>query len=553
MNGIIFLSIFFSVLTLNNADIQRTTVIQTNSGPVQGATLTTVWNDIEYSSFKGIPYAAPPIGNRRFRPPVPPEPWNETLDAIEEANECPQEASNVYSGNEDCLYLSVFTPQTKFDEKLTLKPVMVWIYGGSFLDGSNNASVYGPDFFMEQDVVLVTFNYRLGALGFLYLKHRNAAGNAAMRDQLMVLEWVRDNIVAFGGDPNQVTLFGQSAGSASVNYHVLSEKSRGLFHQAIEQSGTATSYLYKTQESAFQTAHKLANELGFHSKNPNELLKFFLEADAKDLVATTKRVFPFGSDFAVPFAPIKENPDLVDDPKDMFLSECPITLAASQKFNKMPVMLGFTHDELLDFSDGLYRIINNTADALKEMFNLKLDLLGPYESVKELSVVLSDFIMKGPIDFAQRLLVHGDGNYPVYYYQLSYVSNYAMHTQDGIPEPGIAHSDDIGFLFNVERLNAPTNPQHPFNQFRRKLVTLWANFAKYGNPTPANENPLNNVIWEPSGKAGRLLDMGDNFKMINRNQAINQRALFTEKYLYFSMPVTSDCNDVTYANYFSLF
>lgn len=215
-------------------------------------------------------------------------------------------------------------------------------------------------------------------------------------------------------------------------------------------------------------------------------------------------------------------------------------------------MMGFTHDEVLDFSGDLYQIVNNTADILKEVFNFKLNLMGPYEGIKELSVVLSDFIMKGPIDFAQRLLVHGNDDYPVYYYQLSYVSNYALHLQDGIPESGIAHFDDIGLLFNVQSLNAPTNPQHPFNQFRRKLVTLWANFAKYGNPTPANANPLN-VIWKPSGKAGQLLDMGDNFQMIKRKQAINERSLITENYLYFSMPITSDCNDISYANYFSLF
>lgn len=173
-------------------------------------------------------------------------------------------------------------------------------------------------------------------------------------------------------------------------------------------------------------------------------------------------------------------------------------------------MLGFTHDEVLDFSGELYQIINTTADILNELFNLKLDLQGPYEEVKELSV-------------------------------------------DGIPEPGIAHFDDIGLLFNVESLNAPTDPRHPFNQFRQKLVILWANFAKYGNPTPANANPLNDVIWKPSGEAGQLLDMGDNFQMIDRKQAINERALITEKYLYVSMPITSDCNEISYANYFSLF
>lgn len=221
----------------------------------------------------------------------------------------------------------------------------------------------------------------------------------------------------------------------------------GLFHQAIEQSGAATSYLYKTQESAFQTAHKLANELGFHSKNPNELLKFFLEADAKDLVATTKRVFPFGSDVRAPIIlPNNHRMKFIR----IFLPPVRGTVRAdkgeswSRRWSKghVPVrvsnnlgrvskiqqdacdaglhprrtvrFLGRYERTLLFFFSkniqsrfanyflrfvdlffsffflftGLYRIINNTADALKEMFNLKLDLLGPYESVKELSVVM---------------------------------------------------------------------------------------------------------------------------------------------------------------------
>ncbi|OAD59461.1 Acetylcholinesterase, partial [Eufriesea mexicana] len=533
------------------SDVPRTPVIQTNSGPVQGVILTTVWESQEYSAFKGIPYATPPIGNLRFRPPVPPESWNQTRDVINDTNSCPQEGHGVYSGNEDCLYLNVYTPETTF-KNITLKPVMVWIYGGSFLRGNASSSVYGPDFFMEQDVVIVTFNYRLGPLGFLYLNHTLAPGNAAMYDQVMVLEWVRDNIVAFGGDPNQVTLFGQSAGSASVTYHVLSERSSGLFHQAICQSGTLTPYFYRTHEEAFNNAKKLAAALDFHSDSPKELLEFYRQADPKDLMTKTNKIFSIFTDLSLPFTPVKDNPNLIDS-NHKFLPECPINIMTTQKFNKMPMIVGFTHDEMLDFTEGVYHTLNITIDLWERIFPiLPIEILKLYDLVKTVSVDASDYIMKGPIDFTQRLYSQGDDGNPIYYYQLSYVSNYSMHKLDGIPVDGIAHYDDVGLLFNVQRLDAPTDPEYPFNQMRQKIVTLWANFAKYQNPTPDDANPLD-VIWQPSNNSGRLLNITDNSQMINRKQAISSGALDTEKFLYLTMPITNDCKTVIYPNFFSIF
>lgn len=138
--------------------------------------------------------------------------------------------------------------QVEFKKGMNLRPVMVWIHGGGYFSGYGNSSLYGPDFFLEEDVVLVSFNYRLGVLGtysfirfrktrlkfsirssgFLALKHPNATGNAGLKDQRLVFQWVQNNIAAFGGDPNRVTIFGESAGSTSVGFHILSERSKGL-------------------------------------------------------------------------------------------------------------------------------------------------------------------------------------------------------------------------------------------------------------------------------------------------------------------------------------
>ncbi|XP_026666922.1 acylcarnitine hydrolase-like isoform X2 [Ceratina calcarata] len=546
MKGTVLL-VFLFLVSVECSDVRRSAVVQTKSGPVQGAILKTVWNSIEYSSFKGIPFAAPPIGDLRFRPPVAPEPWDHVRDAVEEASQCPQLDNNgAYNGNEDCLYLSVFTPKTKFDDKSALKPVMSWIYGGTFLKGCANSSEFGPDFFIEQDVVVVTSNYRLGALGFLYLDHPHAAGNAGMKDQLAVLKWIRENIAKFGGDPNRVTIFGQSAGSSSVSLHVLSDESKGLFHQAICQSGTSLSYLYKSREDSLTVSNALATKLGFLSLDKEQLIKSFLHADPKDLVEQTSKL-----PMIVSFAPIRDN-SYNDEPP--FLSECPVTKVATGNYNKVPMIMGFTHDELLLFTEKPYEILNKSEKYLKELYPiLPPSLKHPYETVKQAAVGLSAIGMKAQVDFAQKMFTHENGDNPIYYYQLSYVSNYAEHKSYGIPVSGVAHQDDVGYIFNVEWLHAPTDPKHPFNQFRHKLVTMWANFAKYGNPTPVNANPLGDTIWENSGKEGRLLNITDVSKMINRSEAISQTAVIAENVLYLTLPVTSSCKKISYVNYFDLF
>ena len=195
---------------------------------------------IEYRSFQGIRYAKAPIEELRFKAPeINDDPGGLVHVSAESKVICPQEIGDRsgYQVSEDCLFLNVYAPQVLDDETY---PVMVFIHGGAFILGSGTYQDYNPEFFMEeQKVVIVTINYRLGPLGFLYLDPQEVNGNAGFYDQILALQWVQQNIASFGGDPGSVTIFGESAGSNSVAYHILSPASKGLFQRAIMESGTA--------------------------------------------------------------------------------------------------------------------------------------------------------------------------------------------------------------------------------------------------------------------------------------------------------------------------
>lgn len=208
--------------------------VNTTSGPVTGVT------EAGIISFKGIPYAAPPLGDLRFRPPETHAGWDGPLDASEFGSDCPQR--DITNGNdfgeEDCLFLNVWAP-----EGAQGLPVMVYIHGGGFVQGAGSRAFYDGTNLAERDVIVVTFNYRIGPLGFLAAEalaqetSEDTAGNYGLLDQIHALEWVQNNITAFGGDRDNVTLFGESAGGVSVCGHLGSPLSEGLFHRGIIQSG----------------------------------------------------------------------------------------------------------------------------------------------------------------------------------------------------------------------------------------------------------------------------------------------------------------------------
>lgn len=186
-----------------------------------------------FHAFRGIPFAEPPIGNLRFKAPVPKTPWAGVLNCTHYGAMCMQPRRVEVS--EDCLFLNVFTNNFPTVINVELKPVIVFIFGGGFELGAGDE--YGPEYLMDRDVLLVTFNYRLGPFGFLALDTPDIPGNAAMKDQVLALKWVQKNIHRFGGDPNKVTLAGLSAGAHSATGHMLSSMSEGLFHNVIAVSG----------------------------------------------------------------------------------------------------------------------------------------------------------------------------------------------------------------------------------------------------------------------------------------------------------------------------
>ncbi|MGK2958217.1 MAG: carboxylesterase/lipase family protein [Acidimicrobiales bacterium] len=255
-------------------------LIETSTGTIRGGR-----NGDAYV-FKAIPYAQAPIGELRFSPPVPTQPWAGIREATQFSTVAMQNASSVDrmlgskapEMSEDCLTLNVWTPG--LDD--TKRPVMVWIHGGSFLSGSGRAPWYdGMAFATLGDVIIVTINYRLGPLGFLYLADLDnvgekfdgelaSSGNVGLLDQVAALQWVQDNIANFGGNPDNVTIFGESAGAMSIGALLACPSAKGLFHQVIMQSGAADNVI--STDEARRVTHQLLDELGL-SKEANVIAK----------------------------------------------------------------------------------------------------------------------------------------------------------------------------------------------------------------------------------------------------------------------------------------
>ncbi|CAN7982646.1 unnamed protein product, partial [Ixodes hexagonus] len=240
--------------------------VRASAGIIEGVQLSAHGTTLH--AFYGIPFAEPPTGANRFALPKPKAPFETAFMAKELRAECPQlsyifnnERINASGWSEDCLHLNVWTPNLPHSDQ-NLRAVVVFLHGGGFQNGANNLQVYdGRHFAALGNVVVVVPNYRLGVFGFLYADDKRAPGNQGLWDQRLALLWVRDNVRAFGGDPDRVTLMGQSAGSVSVGYHVLSPLTRDLFHRAIMMSGSP---FYKIEENKITgpgKAMKLASRL----------------------------------------------------------------------------------------------------------------------------------------------------------------------------------------------------------------------------------------------------------------------------------------------------
>lgn len=322
--------------------IQDRPIININQGQLQGVQLSSGLLS-RYWSFKGIPYAEPPVGSLRFRNPVPHGGWSGVRDATEHGEHCPHNGwfGLDVGGDEDCLFLNVYTPN------LTgRRAVMVWIHGGSFASGSGDSWVYGPDHLVNDNVLVVTINYRLGVLGFLGTGDGAAQGNYGMKDMVEALRWVRNNIGAFGGDPNRVTVFGESAGGVAVHYLMLSQTTTLLFQRAISQSGTALAP-WGFQPNPRQMAEKLGRQLGISFTSTQNLIDQLRQQPFQRLVDAqagwTDLEVPRGFS-AMDWVPCVEP---ANSPELRFLTDTPVNLMRRGQVLQIPFMMGYTDIESL--------------------------------------------------------------------------------------------------------------------------------------------------------------------------------------------------------------
>ncbi|HPJ80000.1 MAG TPA: carboxylesterase family protein, partial [Prolixibacteraceae bacterium] len=334
MKHLIFLVSALVLLIITSCYKPQPGQVRVEGGWIQG----TVTEDL--TIYKGIPFAAPPVGELRWQAPQPVNPWKGILQTTEYAP-APMQAGNPPSGkSEDCLYLNVWTPAQSPKEKL---PVLVWIYGGGFSFGSTSEPVHNGEHLARKGVVLVSIAYRVGQLGFLAHPELSAedpndvSGNYGILDQIAGLRWIRDNIAAFGGDPGRVTIFGESAGGISVSMLCASPLAKGLFHGAISQSGgsfgptrpvTFPGENMKTLEQAEQAGVEYVNKTGAASLA--DLRK--MDADKLPMEWGMGNAWPIVDGYVIP-----------DDQHRMY---------EAGNYNDVPVLIGYNSDEGLSFPSG---------------------------------------------------------------------------------------------------------------------------------------------------------------------------------------------------------
>ncbi|XP_049779935.1 cholinesterase-like isoform X1 [Schistocerca cancellata] len=507
--------LWLTLLTIASLAKGEDVLVTVKQGVLRGTTATSVYN-VSYTSFVGIPYATPPLGKLRFQAPQPAANWEGILNATEYGSDCVQESG---TGSEDCLYLNVYVPGVP--EEGAQLPVMFWIYGGGYRVGSGSGKMSSPEFLVSYGVIFVAFNYRLGPLGFLGTGDAVAPGNAGLKDQQLAMTWVQNNIASFGGDPQRVTIFGQSAGSMCTSVHFVSPLSSGLFSQAILESGTVITEHPLTIAEARNHSFGLGAALGYETNDSQQLIDFLQSVSAEDLVLVDDSLI-------MPHQPIIGllwGPTIEPDLEGAVLSESYIQRLIDGRFNNVSVMAGTVSDESGD------EIIRDS-EAIASMNEDFVAAIGPLlhlptvEQQTEAAKKLRDFYFGNdtistdnpdPLVYFFDDLKWFDPNdgfirtaaelssKPIYSFVFDYRGE-NIHTSQW----GVGHGGELSMIFYQKNQDYNFDPESEEEKVRRNMLRLWTNFAKYGNPTPEADP----VIWEPYDQSSRsYLLMQANFTL----------------------------------------
>ena len=488
--GLVF-GLCATMATAANAPVPSD-IVRSSNGAVRG-----LIEDNGVAVFKGIRYGASPTEGRRFLPPTRPEAWYEVADATNfgapamqfyartsVASDLGLQLATIFTtrsdmkiDNEDCLFLNVWTPDT--DDKK--RPVMVWLHGGGYAYGSGAWPVYdGARLANKGDVVVVTVNHRLNVFGYLHLPEVAGeayahSGNAGMLDIVLALEWVRDNALAFGGDPKNVTIMGESGGGSKVSHLLAMPSAAGLFHRAIIQSGPGLTGI--PAQAATKAANSILAELGI-DKNNLVLLQQLPAQKILDAVqsATAKA----GGGFAgLRLAPVVDGDVL---PRD------PFTPTAPEISRDVPILIGWNKDEMTIFNTSapwfgsltddqlagrVKMVVGDKTHALLAVYR---DMYPHYSPSYTFNAIVGDYRMfNGSVTLAERKAAQNAA--PVYQYYLTWETPVA----NGVLKS--PHTLDIPFMFNnVDLAAALTGDSAEARSLEHQMSSSWIAFARSGNP-----------------------------------------------------------------------
>ncbi|XP_061173195.1 acetylcholinesterase-like [Saccostrea echinata] len=541
--GILFIScVILSVIDIAECSYSYSVRVNTQHGPVEGFAIPSQYAARyrkHINIFLGIPYAKRPIEYNndpklyRFKKPERPY-WEGVWEAKSYKPACPQHlwyvretVPNMGSANisEDCLYMNIFAP-SKTEEipsnSPTLYPVMVFIHGGGYTMGASQE--YPGVFLAERDVVVVTFNYRLGPLGFLCTNDANSPGNYGMWDQVRALEFVKENIRNFRGNPGIITIFGQNTGASSVGLQILSPRSVNLFHRAIMQSGSDRSEwaIIKTNNDAQYYAQELARELGCPTGDMFRLTQCLREHRSYgEIVNASSKVRLRPGSVGNPWGPVVDG-SLVGT-VSAFLPDHPKQMRELYNFKPIEVMGGLNKDDgsffipnLPTLDEGIQKIqfdniINEflsdrgvqdsvTRDAMIYQYTYWPQPKNQTMILHKTIDMMSDYMFGTGMNEAMRFQT---GKNKTFFYVFNYFS-----WNDYLPYyRGVAHGQELQYIFGFPFINQTyTNllglyPRQQYDYADRNMseymMSLWTNFSSYGDPTPRRFSMINfkNVTW----------------------------------------------------------
>ncbi|KAH8243622.1 hypothetical protein KR032_009033 [Drosophila birchii] len=494
----------------------HTVVLDTKYGKVCGLQRKTVYDEELYFAFEGIPYAKPPVGELRFKAPHPPEPWQGVLNCTTYRSKPLQRNMllGFVEGSEDCLHINIYVKTLISEKKL---PVIVWIYGGGFQKGEASRDIYSPDYFMKQPVVFITFNYRLGALGFLSFKDPmlDIPGNAGLKDQVLALRWISQNIADFNGDPNNITLSGGSAGASCVHVMMSTEQTRGLFHKAILQSGCALSEWVNYPDSNWPL--RLARNLGYKGGEREADIFHFLSGISSHKIAsydqdviTRDEIRHF---LIYAFGPVVEPYET---------EHCVVPRKHFEQLpdawgNHIPVIMGGNSFEGLC----CYQQVSNDPWVLRNFHNIlpsevskactqeERDLL-----VRRIKKHYFDNEEQKTMDLFEALNIFSDRQIwhdthrlalarrtyapetPTYLYRFDFDSPHFNQFRWLVCEEdtrGVCHADELSYLFFTVMATRLDKSSKEYQTIKR-MVGMWTSFAASGNP---NCPAIGNAKWVP--------------------------------------------------------